>query len=84
MAKFLSPKGVYDYKLEDYENAIKTNVIQTKNQREAVLKIENEINDRIYCVLKEEGELYAYKRKKAKELMLLQADVFFKNQKKAL
>ena len=32
-AKLLSPKGAYDYKLEDEETAIKTNVLQNKNQR---------------------------------------------------
>ena len=32
----------------------------------------------------EEDELYQYKRKKARELMQLQADAFFKHQKNAL
>ena len=84
IAKFLSPKGAYDFKLEDQETAIKTVVTQNKNQRALQLKTDNTINDRIYTDIAQEETLYTYKRKKARELMQLQADAFFKNQKKAL
>lgn len=83
-AKLLSPKGAYDYKLEDEETAIKTNVLQNKNQRDAMLKTDFAINDRIYSDLEQEDELYTYKRTKARELMQLQADAFFKQQKNVL
>jgi len=83
-AKLLSPKGAYDFKLEDQEAAIKTNVLQNKSQREALLKTDYAINDRIYKDLENEEELYTYKRKKARELMQLQADAFYKNQKNVL
>ncbi|MCF7568296.1 DUF4407 domain-containing protein [Sabulilitoribacter arenilitoris] len=83
-AKLLSPKGAYDFKFEDQETAIKTTVLQNKNQREALLKTDHAINDKIYSDLKNEEELYTYKRKKARELMQLQADAFLKNQKNAL
>ncbi|GAA4962820.1 DUF4407 domain-containing protein [Algibacter aquimarinus] len=83
-AKLLSPKGAYDFRLEDQETAIKTNVLQNKNQREALLKTDHAINDRIYTDIATEDELYNYKRKKARELMQLQADAFYKNQKNAL
>lgn len=83
-AKLLSPKGAYDFKLEDEETAIKTDVLQNKNQREHLLKTDNSINDRIYTDIAQEEEIYAYKREKARELMQLQADAFFKNQKKLL
>lgn len=83
-AKLLSPKGIYDFKLEDQETAIKTTVLQNKNQREALLKTDYAINDRIYSDIENEEELYTYKRKKARELMQLQADAFFKHQKNAL
>ena len=83
-AKLLSPKGPYDFKLEDLEMAIKTHVLQNKNQREALLKTDNAINDRVYTDLKTEDELYTYKRKKTRELMQLQADAFFKHQKNIL
>jgi len=84
LAKLLSPKGAYDYKLEDEETAIKTNVLQNKSQRDAMLKADFAINDRIYTDLENEDELYTYKRKKARELMQLQADAFFKHQKNVL
>ncbi|WNH08214.1 DUF4407 domain-containing protein [Thalassobellus suaedae] len=84
LAKLLSPKSAYDYKLEDQETAIKTNVLQNKSQRDAMLKADFAINDRIYTYLENEDELYTYKRKKARELMQLQADAFFKHQKNVL
>ena len=84
LAKLLSPKGAYDYKLEDQETALKTNVLQNKNQREALLKTDYAINDRIYNDIENEEELYTYKRKKARELMQLQADAFYKQQKNIL
>ena len=82
-AKLLSPKSAYDFKLEDQETAIKTNVLQNKNQREALLKTDYAINDRIYNDIEKEDELYTYKRKKVRELMQLQADAFLKHQKNA-
>ncbi|MGZ0016187.1 DUF4407 domain-containing protein [Yeosuana sp. AK3] len=83
-AKLLSPKSAYDFKLEDEEAAIKSNVLQNKNQREAMLKTDFAINDRIYKDIENEDELYNYKRKTARELMQLQADAFFKQQKNVL
>ncbi|GAA4888598.1 DUF4407 domain-containing protein [Flaviramulus aquimarinus] len=83
-AKLLSPKGAYDFKLDDQETAVKTNVLQNKNQQEALLKTDYAINDRIYADIENESELYTYKRKKARELMQLQADAFYEKQKKVL
>lgn len=84
IAKLLAPKGSYDFKLEDQETAVKTNVLQNKKQRETMLKTDYTINDRIYSDIENEEELYNYKRKKARELMQLQADAFFKHQKNVL
>ena len=84
LAKLLSPKGSYDFKLEDQETAVKTHVLQNKNQREVMLKTDYAINDRIYTDIEHEDELYNYKRKKARELMQLQADTFYKQHKNAL
>ncbi|MGM5469465.1 DUF4407 domain-containing protein [Flavobacteriaceae bacterium LMO-SS05] len=83
-AKLLSPKGEYDYKLEDIETAVKTWVEQKVNERNILLKTDMAINNKIYNDIAEEDELYTYKRKKARELMQLQADAFFKHQKNAL
>ena len=84
LAKLLSPKAAYDIKLEDQETAIKTNVLQNKNQREAMLQTDYAINERIYNDIKQEDELYTYKRKTAREIMQLQADAFYKQQKNVL
>ncbi|NRA91966.1 MAG: DUF4407 domain-containing protein, partial [Psychroserpens sp.] len=83
-AKLLSPKGEYDYKLEDAETAVKTWVEQKVNERKELLKTDQVLNNKIYNDIAEEDELYRYKRKKARELMQLQADAFFKHQKNAL
>ena len=84
LAKLLSPKGSYDLKLEDQETAIKINVLQNINQRKAMLKTDYALNDRIYSDIENEDELNTYKRKKARELMQLQADAFYKQQKNIL
>ena len=83
-AKLLSPKGAYDFKLEDQELAIKTMMLQNKNQSDAMLRTDFALNDRIYRDLENEDELYTYKRKKATELLQLQADAFYKRQKNVL
>ena len=83
-AKLLSTKSAYDFKLEDEEGVIKSNVLQNINQREAMLKTDFAINDRIYKDIENEDELYNYKRKTARVLMQLQADAFFKQQKNVL
>jgi hypothetical protein len=83
-AKLLSPKGEYDYKLEDLETAIKTWVEQKVSERKILLQTDQTLNNKIYSDIAEEDELYTYKRNKARELMQLQADAFFKHQKNAL
>lgn len=84
IAKLLSPKGEYDYKLEDAETATKTWVTQNIKEREIILKTDLSINNKIYNDIAEEDELYNYKRKKARELMQAQADAFFEKQKRGL
>jgi hypothetical protein len=83
-AKLLSPKGEYDYKFEDAETAIKTWVEQKVHERNVLLQTDMSLNNKIYNDIKDEDELYNYKRKRARELMQLQADAFFKHQKNAL
>jgi hypothetical protein len=83
-AKLLSPKGEYDYKLEDAETAIKTWVEQKVNERKVLMQTNQALNNRIYNDIAEEDELYSYKRNKARTLMQLQADSFFNHQKNAL
>ncbi len=83
-AKLLSPKGEYDFKFENAENEVEIWTAQKTHQRKVMLNADNIINDRVYGDITEEDELYAFKKKKARELMQLQAEAFYKNQQKIL
>ena len=83
-AKLLSPKGEFDFRLQDQETTIKTWVTQKVNERKLLLKTDNDVNNKVYNDIADEEEVINYKHKKARELMQLQADAFFKNQKGAL
>ena len=83
-AKLLSPKVEYDFRLQDQETTVKTWTTQKVNERQLLLKTDNDINNRVYNDIADEEEVINYKHKKARELMQLQADAFFKNQKNAL
>ncbi|MDD7913543.1 DUF4407 domain-containing protein [Polaribacter ponticola] len=84
IAKLLAQKGEYDFKLEDYETAIKTLVKQQVQQREQMLKADIVIDNKVYKDISEEEDLYNYKQKIARDLMKLQADSFYKKQQKML
>ena len=49
-----------------------------------LLKTDWSINNKVYDDIAQKDEFSQYKRKKARELMQLQADAFFKHQKNAL
>ncbi len=80
IAKLLSPKGEYDYKLEDQETVIKSWVSQQVAERQLLVKTDNDINNKVYTEIADEEEVMNYKRKKARELMQHQADAFLKKQ----
>jgi len=84
IAKLLSPKGAYDYKLEDQESAVRTWVTQKVGQREKVLETDTLLNNKIYSEIAEEEEIYKYKKQKAEELLKLQANAFHEGQVKSL
>lgn len=83
-AKLLSPKGEYDVKFLEDESKLKTWAEQQEYQRKAVLNTDNTINDRVYGDIAEEEELYAYKKKIARDLMKKQQEAFYKKQTKFL
>lgn len=83
-AKLLSSKGEYDFKFQDQETAVKSWVEQKVNERKLLVQTDQAINNKIYNDIADEDELYQYKRKKARELMQLQANAFFEHQKKSL
>jgi hypothetical protein len=80
LAKLLSPKGEYDIKFLEDESKLKTWAEQQTHQRKAILDTDNIINDRVYGDISEEEELYAYKKKIARELMKKQQEAFYKKQ----
>ena len=84
IAKLLSPKGEYDFKLEDTETALRTHIEQNNYQRNLQKQTDASIYDRVYADIKDEKELYEYKRKRAKELLELQADNFVEKQKSVM
>lgn len=83
-AKLISPKGEYDFRLQDQETTVKTWTMRNVAERELLLKTDNNINNKVYTEIAEEEEVISYKRQKARELMQIQADAFFKKQKSAL
>jgi uncharacterized small protein (DUF1192 family) len=84
IAKLLAPKGEYDIKLEEEESILASWVTQKMAQRALIVTTDNDINQKIYEDLKGEEELYGYKKKKAEELLRLQADRFHDIQVKGL
>ena len=83
-AKLISPKGEYDIKLADSESELKTWAEQNSYQRDVLLNADNIINDRVYSDISTEEELYAYKKKMARELMKKQQNAFYEKQTKIL
>ena len=84
IAKLLSPKSEYDFKQEDNEMGIKNMLAQNRYQSELQKKTDAEIYDKVYADIKEDKELFNYKKKSAMELLKLQADGFVEKQKKSM
>jgi hypothetical protein len=84
IAKLLSPKGEFDFRLQDQETTIKTWTMQQVAERKLLLKTDNDINNKVYTEIADEEEVMNYKRKKARELMQHQADAFLNKQKGVL
>jgi len=84
IAKLLSPRGEYDFKQEDAEMGIKNVLEQNRYQSELQKKTDAEIYDKVYADIKDDKELYNYKKKGALELLKLQADGFVEKQKRSI
>ena len=83
IAKLLSPRGEFDFKQEDAEMGIKNVMAQNRYQSDLQKKTDAEIYDKVYADIKNDKELYDYKKKGALELLKLQADGFVEKQKKS-
>jgi hypothetical protein len=84
IAKLLSPKGEYDFKQEDNELGLQNILAQNRYQSELQKQTDAEIYDKVYADIKEDKELYNYKKKSALELLKLQADGFVEKQKNSM
>ena len=84
IAKLLSPRGEYDYKLEDAEMALQNSLAQNRHQSNLQTKTDAEIYDKVYAEILDDKELFSYKKKNAIELLKLQADGFVEKQKKSM
>jgi hypothetical protein len=84
IAKLLSPKGEYDYKLEDLETALKATLEQDKYQRGLLVKTSASMHYKVYEDIAQDKKLYDLQRKKATELLELQAHNFAEKQKRTL
>ncbi len=72
IAKLLSPKGEYDYKLEDLETALKATIEQDKYQRTLLVQTSASMHDKVYADIAEDKRLYELQRKNATDLLELQ------------
>lgn len=84
IAKLLAPKGEFDFKQEEAETAMKATLAQNKYQRELLVKTSAEMHDRVYADIAGDKNLYDLQRKKATELLELQAHNFVEKQKATL
>jgi len=84
IAKLLSPKGEYDYKLEDLETALKATLTQDKYQRNLLVKTSATMHDKVYEDIAQDKELYQLQRKNAINLLEMQSNNFVEKQKATL
>ncbi|WP_456312799.1 DUF4407 domain-containing protein [Pseudomonas shirazensis] len=81
IAKLLASKGEFDFKQEEAETAMKATLAQNKYQRELLVKTSAEMHDKVYADIAGDKNLYDLQRKKATELLELQAHNFVEKQK---
>jgi hypothetical protein len=76
IAKLLSPKGEYDFRLEDAEMALQSLMAQNKNQQELLDKTNASMYQKVYDDVAEDKNLYNHQRKNTVELLTKQSDGF--------
>ena len=84
IAKLLSPKGEYDYKLEDLETALKATIEQDKYQRTLLVKTSATMHNKVYGDIADDKKLYDLQRKNTTDLLELQSNNFVEKQKRTL
>lgn len=81
ISKLMAPKGEYDIKLEQSLVTLDAFAVQQAAQQKQQQSADAAINDKIYEDLREDEELYRYKRQRAADILKFQADVFYERQK---
>ncbi|OAB25210.1 protein of unknown function [Flavobacterium fryxellicola] len=84
IAKLLSPKGEYDFKLEDLETALKATLEQDKYLRGLLVSTSATMHDKVYQDITQDKNLYDLQRKNAANLLELQSNNFVEKQKRTL
>jgi hypothetical protein len=84
IAKLLSPKSEYDYKLENEEAALKSVIAQDNYQRNLLVKTNAQMHDKVYDDIALDKNLYDLQRKNAVKLLENQTNNFLENQNKLL
>lgn len=76
LAKMMSPKGEYDFKLEDMESAIRSTLAQDQHQRRLLVDTNAAMHDQVYADLVKDKKLYELQRNNGSELLELQLSNF--------
>lgn len=84
IAKLLSPKGEYDFKLEDQETAVTTTIAQDVYQRQLLLRTTNGMSDKVYADIADDREIFNKQRMGVKGLMDAQTEAFIEKQRQTL
>ena len=79
-AKIMAPKGAYYIKYEEQEDTLKSWLQQKHDQQKALLDTDLSLNEKVYYDVAKDEEIYNYKKQKAKDLLKLQSDSFYKKQ----
>jgi hypothetical protein len=84
LAKLISPRSEYDFKIDDREMGLKNRLTQNAYQSDLQSKTVSKLNDNVYGSLQEETELINYKKKGVVDILKMQSDYFVDQQKKVL
>jgi len=83
LAKLISPRSEYDFKIGDREMGLKNRLTQNAYQSDLQSKTVSKLNDDVYGSLQEETELINYKKKGVVDILKMQSDYFVDQQKKS-
>ena len=83
LAKLISPRSEYDFKIETREMGLKNTLTQNAYQSDLQTKTVSQLNDKVYESLHEENDLINHKKKGIIDILKMQSDYFVEQQKKS-